>query len=164
MQLMTANRPKHKPQPNQTPENKKNSKTSSNQSSILDTIKEEIKTSTKEKGFSAYPIRKLVAHSEEFGFELKKQNLKTNQIRKFLDAVNKIKATINEKTSFQEIEAEVVLLKPKLAYAASRERTAKSLSEVLSNAIDNVKSIKDFKRLVEFIESIIAYHKAAGGD
>jgi CRISPR-associated protein Csm2 len=30
-------------------------------------------------------------------------------------------------------------------------------------AIDKVHNILDFERLVQFVESIIAYHKAAGG-
>lgn len=40
---------------------------------------------------------------------------------------------------------------------------AKPLSEVMAQVIDKVQSLDDFERLVQFIESIIAYHKAAGG-
>jgi CRISPR-associated protein Csm2 len=57
-----------------------------------------------------------------------------------------------------------VLLKPKLAYAAARQRAVKPLSDVMSVAIDKVYDLKDFERLVQMIESIIAYHKAAGGE
>ena len=112
--------------------------------------------------FKKYPIRDLVRHSENFGIELRKQRLETNQVRKFLDAINRIKADLTDKT-FAEIEADIVLLKPKLAYAAARQKAAKPLSDVMSDAIDKVKDIEDFERLVQFIESIIAYHKAAGG-
>jgi CRISPR-associated protein Csm2 len=55
------------------------------------------------------------------------------------------------------------LLKPKLAYAAARQKAAIPLSDVMSVAIDKTKNYKDFNRLVQFIESIIAYHKAEGG-
>jgi CRISPR-associated protein Csm2 len=34
----------------------------------------------------------------------------------------------------------------------------------MSVAIDKVYDLKDFERLVQMIESIIAYHKAAGGE
>jgi len=68
-----------------------------------------------------------------------------------------------EKGEFSAIETEVVLLKPKLAYAAARKKESKPLSDVMSAAIDKVNSEEDFKRLVQFIESIIAYHKAEGG-
>ncbi len=187
-------------------------------------------------GLKTYPIRDLVKHAEKFGPYLKQQRLETNQVRKFLDAINQIKAILaqqdddkeiqkeleiiqkeaendkeeatrkiendtsqklnakykeeeirkikdsaeqeliiilkniqkqadnkKDKLIFQKIEADVVLLKPKLAYAAARQRSAKPLEEVISVAIDKVESTKDFERLVQFIESIIAYHKAEGG-
>jgi len=110
-----------------------------------------------------YPIRDLVKHAEEFGPYLKQQRLETNQIRKFLDAINRIKANLAEKSDFSGQIDEVILLKPKLAYAAARQRAAKPLAEVMSTAIDKVRSREDFERLVQLIESIIAYHKAEGG-
>lgn len=130
-------------------------------------------------GLRAYPIRQLVEQAEQFGPFLRKQRLETNQIRKFLDAINRLKAKIasgdetneadksaprkSDADIFAEIEPEIVLLKPKLAYAAARQRAAKPLSDVMSAAIDKVHSLEDFERLVQLIESIIAYHKAEGG-
>ena len=55
------------------------------------------------------------------------------------------------------------MLKPKLAYAAARQSSVQALSKVMSAAIDQVCSIEDFQRLVQFLESTIAYHKASGG-
>ncbi|MCT7995980.1 type III-A CRISPR-associated protein Csm2 [Laspinema olomoucense] len=110
-----------------------------------------------------YPIRDLVNHAEKFGPYLKQQRLETNQVRKFLDAINRLKSVLAQENDFSKIETEVVLLKPKLAYAAAREKAAKPLSQVMSKAIDKVASTEDFERLVQFIESIIAYHKAEGG-
>jgi CRISPR-associated protein Csm2 len=109
-----------------------------------------------------YPIRTLVKHAEAFGPELKRQRLETNQVRKFLDAVNQLKAKLIGK-DFSSIETEVVLLKPKLAYAAARQDAVKALNRVMSEAIDKVHSKADFDRLVQLMESIIAYHKAEGG-
>lgn len=114
-------------------------------------------------GLQAYPIRDLVQHAEQFGPYLKQQRLETNQVRKFLDAINRLKSVLAQENDFAKIETEVVLLKPKLAYAAAREQAAKPLSQVMSKAIDKVESKEDFERLVQFIESIIAYHKAEGG-
>lgn len=110
-----------------------------------------------------YPIRDLVNHAEKFGPYLKQQRLETNQVRKFLDAINRLKSVLAQENNFSKIETEVVLLKPKLAYAAAREKAAKPLSQVMSKAIDKVENSEDFERLVQFIESIIAYHKAEGG-
>ncbi|HLP89886.1 MAG TPA: type III-A CRISPR-associated protein Csm2 [Nostocaceae cyanobacterium] len=111
----------------------------------------------------SYNIRDLVRHAERFGSYLKQQRLETNQVRKFLDAVNRLKSELAETGEFATIETEVVLLKPKLAYAAARQKAAKPLGEVMSAAIDKVHSKEDFERLVQLIESIIAYHKAEGG-
>ena len=145
-----------------------------------------LKTSEGKEGtLKDYPIRDLVKHAQEFGPYLKNQRLETNQIRKFLDAINQLKARLaqdegenerikqikddqekeelRKKLKFEKIEADVVLLKPKLAYAAARQNAVKSLSKVMSAAIDKVHSKEDFERLVQLIESIIAYHKAEGG-
>ncbi|WP_027843068.1 type III-A CRISPR-associated protein Csm2 [Mastigocoleus testarum] len=128
---------------------------------IVKLIKSKIE-SLKE-GLKTYPIRELVEHAEKFGPYLKLQRLETNQIRKFLDAINRLKAELAETGDFSKIETEVVLLKPKLAYAAARQRAAKPLNDVMSVAIDVVRDKEDFERLVQLIESIIAYHKAEGG-
>jgi CRISPR-associated protein Csm2 len=114
-------------------------------------------------GLKTYPIRHLVNHAKKFGPYLKTQRLETNQVRKFLDAINRLKAELAEKGEFSAIETDVVLLQPKLAYAAARQKPAKPLSDVMSVAIDKVHSKEDFERLVQFLESIIAYHKAEGG-
>ncbi len=122
-------------------------------------------------GLKTYPIRDLVEHAEKFGPFLKRQRLETNQVRKFLDAINRLKTTLaqddregkTDEQRFATIETEVVLLKPKLAYAAARQKAAKPLSDVMSVAIDKVRSTEDFERLVQLVESIIAYHKAEGG-
>jgi len=114
------------------------------------------------KSLKDYPIRSLVNHAETFGKELRDQRLETNQIRKFLDAINRLKSKLVG-SQFSEIEAEIVLLKPKLAYAAARQNVVKPLNKVMSAAIDKVESKADFERLVNLVESIIAYHKEAGG-
>jgi CRISPR-associated protein Csm2 len=122
-----------------------------------------------------YPIRTLVKDTEEFGEYLKICKLKTNQIRKFLEAVNRIKLDLGMKlkqtktdeallmSEVPKIDVEFVLLKQKLAYASARERAVKPLKEVMEAAIDKVKNSEDFERFFQMVESIIAYHKAAGG-
>ena len=119
-------------------------------------------------GFSDYPIRKLVEHAQQFGPHLKSKKLETNQIRKFLDALNQIKAKLtqideDEQARFQKIETDIVLLQPKLAYASARQDSVTALSRVMAKAIDKVRTTDDFERLVQFLESTIAYHKAENG-
>lgn len=141
-----------------------------NQQEQPEIVKEIITTIQNSKeGFKSYPIRHMINHAEKFGEFLEKQHLKTNQIRKFLDAVNQIKAeftqdaVFSQDVAFSKIEVDVVLLKPKLAYASARQSSVKELSNVLSIAIDHVHDPEDFDRFVQFLEATIAYHRAAGG-
>jgi CRISPR-associated protein Csm2 len=120
-------------------------------------------------GLKEYKTRELVEDAEELGIRLAK-DLKTTQIRKFLDAVNRLKAKLGgSKELTEEIKSELHLLRPKLAYAAARQQRDRNpgpvepLKQVLSAAINQIKHLDDFTRLVQLIESIIAYHKAAGG-
>ena len=46
------------------------------------------------KSLKDYKIRDLVKHAQEFGPFLKNQKLETNQVRKFLDAINRLKVKI----------------------------------------------------------------------
>jgi CRISPR-associated protein Csm2 len=131
-------------------------------SEIVTTIQNLKNSEGKKSTLKDYPIRKMVDQSAQFGAELKRQRLETNQIRKFLDAINRLKSKLVG-SQFSEIEAEIVLLKPKLAYAAARQNVVKPLNKVMSAAIDKVESKADFERLVNLVESIIAYHKEAGG-
>ncbi|KMW69879.1 hypothetical protein WN50_39770 [Limnoraphis robusta CS-951] len=135
----------------------------------------------KQRTLKSYPIRNLVKDMEAFGQFLKEGGLKTNQIRKFLDAVNNIKIKLNleikdkgEKDKGEDaailisdcpkIDAELVLLKQKIAYASARQNAVKPLKEVMDAAIDKVQDSEDFERFFQMVESIIAYHKYAGGE
>lgn len=125
------------------------------------------------KGLHEYGIRNLVQHSESLGQQLVKQGLKTNQIRKFLDEVKRLKVKLDqnrkdETDDLSIIKDEVFMLKPQLAWATARQKTkygspVQPFSDVMNAAIDKTYSRRDFYRLVQLMESIIAYHKAAGG-
>ncbi|HAX80743.1 MAG TPA: type III-A CRISPR-associated protein Csm2 [Cyanobacteria bacterium UBA11372] len=143
-----------------------------------DIVKQVVKTITDIKGtLKYYPIRDLVKEAEAFGKSIKDRGLKTNQIRKFLDTVNRLKVEIKVQiknqttdsgviflTDLPKIDSELVLLKQKLAYASARQDAVKPLKEVMDAAIEKVEDSDDFERFFQLIESIIAYHKAAGGE
>jgi len=105
----------------------------------------------------------LVWIADKVGLYLKNQGLKTTQIRRFLDAVRRIDNQF--KSSKEKFNGEsVILLKPRLAYAAGRESKVKPLMKVLAPAIDRgAKSYESFKKLLALIEGIVAYHKFYGG-
>jgi len=63
---------------------------------------------------------------------------------------------------------QLLLLKPKLAYARGRstkKETFKKLEDALGTAIDavSIEQPETFKRFCSFFEAILAYHKAHGG-
>jgi len=123
-------------------------------------------------GFHEYDIRDLVNHTEILGKELVRKQLKTNQIRKFLDAVKRLKSNLdkNDKRDINVIKDDLFFLQPQLAYAAARQQKnprdpgpVAPFKQVLEAAIKQVKTTADFDKFVQLVESIIAYHKAAGG-
>ena len=100
----------------------------------------------------------LVKAAKNLGDMLERQRLKTSQIRKVYGAVKKIQMS-NEFN-----QNELIMLKPKLAYAAARNNAVTDLKDALTQAIDKVgNDPKRFKNFVDFFEATLAYHKAAGG-
>jgi CRISPR-associated protein Csm2 len=108
-----------------------------------------------------------ISFSEEFGKELT-QGFTTNQIRNFFGEVKRIqlKGVLAEKTAF-------LLLRPKLAYAAKRadNPSAEDFKQVMEQAHivvmqaenNDAEFEKRFKNYIDFLEAILAYHKAYGG-
>lgn len=123
--------------------------------------------------------QRLVEWADQLGKSLKEQGLSTSQIRALFGEVRQIQAqwSINRQRAFRRL----VLLKPKMAYRARKERgdAVKNLVEVLEPALDLVVKAPprdpnaspgapntqddNFQRFVEFFEAILAYHKAYGG-
>ena len=113
-------------------------------------------------GLREYQIKDMVNDTQRLG-KILADKLKTNQVRKFLDAVNRLKAQPEKEKDFEEIKSGVQLLRPQLAYAAARQKGAVDLQLVMEAAINQINDPEDFTRFVQLTESIIAYHKAAGG-
>ena len=126
-------------------------------------IAEEIAGEMKKLGsLAGLEAEALVEYGKKMGRSLAKAGLRTTQIRKFLDAVNKISAESVGKKDFPFRER-TILLKPKLAYAAGRENKAKPLMAVLDSCMDKVRNKEDFSRFARFVESIVAYHRYYNG-
>lgn len=99
----------------------------------------------------------LVTAAEILGRKLAR-SLKTSQIRKVYGAVKKIQ--MSEEFNRNEL----IMLKPKLAYAAARKPEVEDLKDTLTKAINEVDDDKKFKNFVDFFEAILAYHRAFGGE
>jgi len=110
----------------------------------------------------------LVQRAEEIGKSLARQ-LTTSQIRNIFGTVRQIEMSWSPQATEREQQwaaRQFMLLKPKLAYQAKRERGrgVEQLAEVLIPAIDMVGGDRErFQRFVDFFEAILAYHTAYGG-
>jgi CRISPR-associated protein Csm2 len=107
--------------------------------------------------------RLLVEKAESFAKAIHK-HVSTSQIRNAFCNMKKMQMQTWDKTVY----AQLLLMKPRLAYMAGRNRKnyqLKDLKEVLTNAIDcvNDKEEESFKNFCNFFEAILAYHKAHGG-
>ena len=130
----------------------------------------------------------LVEQAEALGKQLKRtqaisinsecrdSNLTTSQIRALFGEVRQIQAQLSSidlsVVNHERALRKLILLKPKMAYRARRERGrgVEELTNVLDPAIDLVVGGADpktqeqrFQRFVDFFEAILAYHRAAGG-
>ena len=100
----------------------------------------------------------LVEAAKGLGERLERRQLKTSQIRKVYGAVKKIQMSDEFRRN------DLIMLKPKLAYAAARNNAVADLKDALTQAIDKVGNDRHrFKNFVDFFEATLAYHKAAGG-
>lgn len=114
-----------------------------------------------------------VQEADTLGRDLARK-LSTNQIRNIFGTVRRIEMNWPEKPkdeaerqSAAQAHRELLLLKPKMAYQAKRERGrgVQELTDILSQAIDLVgEDRKQFQHFVDFFEAILAYHKAHGGN
>jgi CRISPR-associated protein Csm2 len=117
----------------------------------------------KSTGLKNLSADELVNIADRMGKYLESLDLKTTQVRRFLDGVRKIDALSEKGKNFSKDL--VILLKPKLAYAAGRDKEKIGpLMQVLEPAITaGSRTYEDFKRLIALIEGIMAYHKYYGG-
>lgn len=116
----------------------------------------------------------VVKWADQVGKSSKESGLTTNQIRALFGEVRQIEAQWSMgNENRQKAARRLILLKPKMAYRARRERGrgVQELVDVLNPALDEVIREKDtarqddsFKRFVEFFEAILAYHKSYGGN
>ena len=125
--------------------------------------------------------KKMVKVADSLGQYLKDQGLATAQIRALFGEVRQIEAEWSIAGRREHAFRRLILLKPKMAYRARRERgrAVQELVGVLQPALDLVIKAQprpqnqtpgapdtqddNFHRFVEFFEAILAYHKAYGG-
>lgn len=108
----------------------------------------------------------MVREAESLGGRLQQRKATTSQIRNAYGSMKKMEMAGWEGSKTLR---QLLLMKPRLAYAAKRQEAVADLKTVLFHAIDAVEEAPEaerserFKRFCQFFEAILAYHKAAGG-
>ena len=130
----------------------------------------------------AESVIKSLLHKDKYGNDV--LDLKTNQIRKFLSAVNAVSnkvsvfkaANPNEKELSANIADEIRYLQVMLVYQIGREKADHKYRnkigpiEEFENEAGLIKTIKSigtnieaFENFARYMESLVAYHKYYGG-
>ncbi len=107
--------------------------------------------------------KKSIDYCAKFGEYLVSERTTTSQLRNFFEELRRIQNTGEFKDD--EIPTSVLMLKPRLAYAAKRSNS--NGMRVLYNIFDkkvfsHLDTPDNFDRFVHLMEAIIAYHKFNG--
>jgi CRISPR-associated protein Csm2 len=93
------------------------------------------------------------------------RGMKTTQLRKFFDSIREIKEKL-KKGSWEDVEADFYLLKPKIAHARGRNLIPEEFNELMKVCMKKVdigedtdKKKKNFEKMVAFLEAVVAYHR-----
>ncbi|POZ50606.1 type III-A CRISPR-associated protein Csm2 [Methylovulum psychrotolerans] len=111
--------------------------------------------------------RWLVLFGERLGGHCAISGVSSSQIRNIYGQVKKLELLVAIKPETELLDAlsqrKLILLIPRLAYAAKRQEAITELSNVLSRSIKKIITVGDFMRFSQYFEAILAYHKAFGG-
>jgi CRISPR-associated protein Csm2 len=106
--------------------------------------------------FKDYTGDTLVKDAENLAGSIR--DLKTAQLRRIYGEVKKMEMDFGKgEGSFSRDR--VVMLKPRLAYAASKKPEVIRIKNIFSKCIDKIQGPEDFSRFVSFFEAILAYHR-----
>lgn len=103
----------------------------------------------------------LVEYAEMTGKFMAKNGLTNSKIRSIYGEIKRI-----QMGEFEKEKSSFYLLKPKVAYALGRDEKNEGLKlfkKIFDTATDYVIDQKSYQNFCNFIEAILAYHKAYGG-
>lgn len=122
-----------------------------------------IKNPINEKWITEEADSQLVGYTERAGKEMVSAKLTNSQIRRIYGEIKRIQMGTYEKN-----KSSFFLLKPKVAYAYGRidksnNRGMKIFKDIFDKASSYVRDDKSYDNFCNFMEAILAYHKANGG-
>lgn len=103
---------------------------------------------------------------KHYGKKFVEDDVKPTQLRNIYSTIVSIRTKLNNSGKVTaQIERDLILLKPKLAYAAGRKPNVKSFYELMKLGIDATTSVAEDKKvtalnnLISINEAIVGYHK-----
>ena len=103
----------------------------------------------------------MVKYAEEMGKYMADNGLTNSKIRSIYGEIKRI-----QMGEFEKEKSSFYLLKPKVAYALGRDdknQGLKLFKLIFDHCSVNVIDQKTYQNFCNFIEAILAYHKAFGG-
>ena len=116
------------------------------------------------KPLDLYAPEEIDRLADQLAKDCTRDKLKTNQLRNFYAAILKIRTDITQGAEFQDIKRTLIMLKPRLAYAAGRQEAVnKHFYPVVKSAIEQVQTSQDqalgLENFIFFFEALVGYHK-----
>jgi len=103
----------------------------------------------------------LVDYAEKAGRFMAKKGLTNSKIRSIYGEIKRI-----QMSDFEKEKSAFILLRPKVAYALGRDANNEGLKlfkEIFDLSSTDVTNQKSYLNFCNFMEAILAYHKANGG-
>jgi len=122
-------------------------------------------------------ITDIVEKAKERAQQFKKDKLKTNQIRNFYSAIAQMRIKFQEakksddendnSKGYEAVKTDLIMLKPKLAYAAGRQAAVKAnfygfMTDAIQAVEDSTDKNKAMENYFSLIESVVGFHKYFG--
>ncbi|MFZ2071655.1 MAG: type III-A CRISPR-associated protein Csm2 [Halobacteriota archaeon] len=103
-------------------------------------------------------------YAEQIAKAREVKDLKTTQLRKFFSEIKVNERKLKEK-GWDGIKADFYMMRPNLAYAKARKLVPDPFFKLINACMkqvdkgDDEQKKENYKRFVQFLEAIIAYHK-----
>ncbi|BBM69611.1 type III-A CRISPR-associated protein Csm2 [Rhodothermus marinus] len=107
--------------------------------------------------------------AHDMGRKYAEKEIKTAQVRNVFAHINRMRTRLrrNRSVSPEIIKRDLVMLKPRLAYAGGRQEKVRPMSEDLRQVVNAVLNSQSFEKALQnffdLVEGIVAYHKFYGG-
>ena len=113
--------------------------------------------------FSVVSPNDLNKAAEDLSEALVRDRVKHAQLRNLYAMVQRVRGLVRRNRPPEEVDRQLIFMKPRLAYASAREKGLSRLRTQVNEMIDQVVSSTDRDLALEnffvFMEAIVAYHK-----